>query len=79
MNLLWCKTNVERFGLNNVHQDFDIMRVVHTEMDDFRLQEQIKCIQRKRYKRAYIDDFKTICIYENLPISVYFRRNFLVS
>ena len=30
MNLFWCKANVKRFGLNNLHQDFDIMGIVHT-------------------------------------------------
>ena len=29
MNLLWRKTNIKRFGLNNLHQEFDIMRIVH--------------------------------------------------
>ena len=33
MNLLWGKANVERFGFNNLHQDFDIMGIVHTAMD----------------------------------------------
>ena len=33
MNLFWCKANIKRFGLNNLQQDFDIMRIVHTAMD----------------------------------------------
>ena len=33
MNLFWCKVNVNRFGFNNLFQDFDIMRIVHREMD----------------------------------------------
>ena len=28
MNLFWCKTNVESWGFNNLHQDFDIMRML---------------------------------------------------
>ena len=32
MNLFGCKANVKRFGFNNLHQDFDIMRIVHTVM-----------------------------------------------
>ena len=32
----WCKANVKRFGFNNLHQDFDIMGIVHTAMDVFR-------------------------------------------
>ena len=32
MHLLWCKANIKCFGFNNLHQDFDIMRVVHTAM-----------------------------------------------
>ena len=30
MNSFWCKANVKRFGFNNLHQDLDIMRIVHT-------------------------------------------------
>ena len=33
MNLFLCKANVKRFGFNNLHQEFDIMRIVHTVMD----------------------------------------------
>ena len=33
MNLFWCKVNVKLFGFNNLHQDFDIMRIVHTVID----------------------------------------------
>ena len=34
MNLFWYNANVKHFGLNNLHQDFDIMRnFVHTVMD----------------------------------------------
>ena len=33
MYLLWCKGNVKRLGLNNIHQDFDIRRIVHTVMN----------------------------------------------
>ena len=33
MNLLWCKANVKRFGLNNPYQDFDIIRIIHTAVD----------------------------------------------
>ena len=37
MDSFWYKANVKRFGFNNLHQDFDIMRnVVHTAMDAFR-------------------------------------------
>ena len=32
MNLYWYIANVKRFGFNNLHQDFDIIRIVHTEM-----------------------------------------------
>ena len=28
MNLLWRKANIKHFGFNNLHQDFDIMRIV---------------------------------------------------
>ena len=33
MNLFWCKVNVKRFGFDNLHQDFDIMRIVPTAMN----------------------------------------------
>ena len=33
MNLFWCKANGKRFGFDNLHQDFDIMRIVYTAMD----------------------------------------------
>ena len=33
MNLFWCKANDKRFGFDNLHQDFDIMRIVHEAMD----------------------------------------------
>ena len=33
MNLFWCKANVKRFGFDNLHQDFDIIRIVRTAMD----------------------------------------------
>ena len=33
MNLLWCKANVKRFSFNHLHQDFDIMWIVHTAID----------------------------------------------
>ena len=35
MNLLYCKANVKRFGFNNLHQAFDIIRIVHRAMDDW--------------------------------------------
>ena len=34
INLFWCKANVKRFGFNSLHQDFDIIRIVHTAMDN---------------------------------------------
>ena len=33
MNLFCYKTNVKRFGFYNLHQGFDIMRIVHTAME----------------------------------------------
>ena len=36
INLFWCKANVKRFGFNNLHQDFNIVRIVHTAIDAFR-------------------------------------------
>ena len=33
MNLFWCKANVKCFGFNNLHQDFDIIRIVHIAID----------------------------------------------
>ena len=36
MNLLGCKTDVKRFGFNQLYQDFDIMRIVYTAMDTCR-------------------------------------------
>ena len=33
MDFLWCKANVKRIGFNNLHQDFDIMRIVQIMMD----------------------------------------------
>ena len=33
MNLFLCKANIKHFGFYNLHQDFDIMRIVHTVMD----------------------------------------------
>ena len=44
MNLFWCKANVKRFSFNNLHQDFDIIRMVHTAMgacQDNRCKENI--------------------------------------
>ena len=35
MNLFLCKANVKRFSLNNLDQDFDIMRIIHTAIDAF--------------------------------------------
>ena len=32
MNLFWCKANVKLFGFNNLHQDIDIIGIVHTAM-----------------------------------------------
>ena len=45
MNLFWCKANVKRFGFDNLHQDFDIMRnVIHTGMDACRDDRRKKCV-----------------------------------
>ena len=48
MNLLWCKANVKRFGFNNLLQDFDIMRIVHTVMDP--CQNNMKKKKKKKKK-----------------------------
>ena len=36
MNLSYCKATVKCFGFNNLHQNFDIMRILHTAMDTYR-------------------------------------------
>ena len=33
MNLFWRKANIKHFGFDNLHQDFDIMKIVHIAMD----------------------------------------------
>ena len=42
MNLFWCKANVKGFGFNDLHQDFDITRIVFLMMLDFFLKRQEK-------------------------------------
>ena len=45
MNLFWFKTSLKGLGFNNLHQDLDIMQIVHTAMD---------ACQDDRSKKVYI-------------------------
>ena len=49
MNLFWCKANVKHFSFDNLHQDFDIMRIVHIAMDACR-DNRGKYITKKNIK-----------------------------
>ena len=46
MNLFWCNAHVKRFSSNNLPQNFDIMRIVNSAMDDRR--------DKKSKKKMYI-------------------------
>ena len=54
MNLFWCKANVKRFGFNNLHQDFDIMRSINIAMDICRDNWSKENVYYERFINVYL-------------------------
>ena len=61
MNLFRCKVNVKYFGFDNLHQDFNIMKiVVHTAIDACRYNRRKENIYNERLITIHLAFFETI-------------------
>ena len=54
MNLFWCKANVKRFGFNNLGQDFDIIKIVHTATDACRNNKSKENVYNERFINVHL-------------------------
>ena len=73
MNLFWCKANIKRFGFNNLHQDFDIIGIVHTAMDACRHNRSKENVYNERFMNVYL----AFLIWKKLFLDVEFLFLFL--
>ena len=80
MNSLWCKTNVKRFGFDNLHQDFDIIRIILSAMDAGLENRNKENVYNERFINVLLKISSTCLALEIMFEKGWiFKRTFLIS